>query len=123
MTEQNELTLRTSRPATSEEVSNLLYGTGSLSWEWWGSCDSEERNGVTGYLLEHATEDSPDDGSTPGRTWLSEQQILDAAALALSQGYGSEDATDIVRESIGYFDANAGDVVLQLAVFGKVIFG
>ncbi|QUE25376.1 hypothetical protein SEA_FIZZLES_82 [Microbacterium phage Fizzles] len=125
VTTPQELTFRTSasRPATSEEVSNLLYGTGALSMEWWGGCDSEERDGVTGYLLEHATEDSPDDGSTPGRTWLSEQRILDAAAWAVEQGYSDEDRMDIIGESIGYFDASAGDVVLQYAVFSKVVFG
>lgn len=114
---------RTSRAATTDEVSSLLWGTGALSWEWWGSCDEEERDGVLGYVFEHATEDSPDDGSTPGRTWVSEQQILDAAARAVEEGYGSEDRQDIIGESIGYFDASNGDVVLQYAVLGKVVFG
>lgn len=113
----------TSRTATSQEVSDLLYGTGSLSWEWWGGCDAEERDGILGYLFTHATEDSPDDGSTPGSTWRSEQQILDAAGRAVEMGYGDEDRRDIIGESIGYFDGGHGDVVLQLAVFGKVVFG
>lgn len=121
----SKLTFRvsTSRDATSEEVSSLLYGTGSLSWEWWGGCDAEERDGVAGYLFTHATEDSPDDGSTPGRTWVSEQQILDAAARAIAEGYGDEDRKDIIGESIGYFDGGHGDVVLQFAVLGKAVFG
>lgn len=119
-----KLTFRvsTSRDATSEEVSNLLYGTGSLSWGWWGGCDAEKRNGVAGYLFTHDTEED-NEGAMSGRTWVSEQQILDAAARAVMEGRAGEDQNDIVGEDIGYFDASQGDVVLQYAVFGKAVFG
>lgn len=113
----------TSRAATSEEISSLLYGTGALSWEWWGGCDAEERNGVAGYLFTHPTEDEGDGDVPTGTTWVSEQQILDAAARAVEAGYGSEDRKDIVGESIGFFDASNGDVVLQYAVFGEAVYG
>lgn len=125
VTTPQELTLQvtTSRPATGQEVSDLLYGTGGLRFEWWGGVRAEERDGVAGYLFAHATDDSPDDGSTPGRTWVSEQQILNAAALYLKEYHGGEDADDMRRESIGYADAAAADTILQYAVLGEAIFG
>lgn len=111
-----------SRPATVEEVESLLWGSGSLSWPWWQGCDAELRDGVAGWLFTHDTEDEPE-GTFTGRTWVSHQQILDAVGRFIREGRLTEDSKDILTESIGYFDAEAGDVVLQYAVFGKGVFG
>ncbi|AWN03597.1 hypothetical protein PBI_HYPERION_82 [Microbacterium phage Hyperion] len=122
---RNPVTLRvpTSRPIGDDEIASLIYGTGALTYEWWGGALEEERDGVDGYLFYHATEDSPDDGSTPGRTWVSEQQIADAAGRFLGEGRGGSEARDMLTEDIGFADAEAADIILQYAVLGRAIFG
>ncbi|AWN04704.1 hypothetical protein HOT29_gp086 [Microbacterium phage Squash] len=117
------LRVSTSRPIGDDEVSSLIYGTGALTYEWWGRVIERERDGVDGYLFHHATEDSPDDGSTPGRTWVSEQQIADAAGRFLGEGRGGDSTRDMLTENIGYSDAEAADTILQYAVLGRAIFG
>lgn len=117
------LRVPTNRPVEDDEIASLIYGTGGLSYEWWGGVVEQEREGVDGYLFSHATKDSPDDGSTPGRTWVSEQQIADAAGRFLGEGRGGESARDMLLESIGYADAEAADVILQYAVLGEAVFG
>ncbi|QNJ55581.1 hypothetical protein SEA_PHINKY_90 [Microbacterium phage Phinky] len=121
----NPVTLRvpTSRPIGDDEIASLIFGTGAITYGWWGRVVEEERDGVDGYLFRHATEDSPDDGSTPGRTWVSEQQIADAAGRFLGEGRGGEDAREMLTDSLGYADATAADTILQYAVLGRGIFG
>ncbi|QED11899.1 hypothetical protein SEA_MASHLEY_83 [Microbacterium phage Mashley] len=125
VTTPQEVTLRvpTSRPIGDDEIASLIYGTGALTYEWWGGALEEERDDVDGYLFYHATEDSPDDGSTPGRTWVSEQQIADAAGRFLGEGRGGSDARDMLTEDIGFADAEAADIILQYAVLGRAVFG
>lgn len=125
VTTPQEVMLRvpTSRPIGDDEIASLIFGTGALTYEWWGPVVEEERDDVDGYLFHHATEDSPDDGSTPGRTWVSEQQIADAAGRFLGEGRGGDSARDMLIEDIGYADAEAADIILQYAVLGRAIFG
>ncbi|UVG35437.1 hypothetical protein SEA_ZAGIE_84 [Microbacterium phage Zagie] len=117
------LRVSTSRPIGDDEIASLIYGTGALTYEWWGRVIERERDGVDGYLFHHATEDSPDDGSTPGRTWVSEQHIADAAGRFLGEGRGGDSTRDMLTENIGYSDAEAADTILQYAVLGKAVFG
>ena len=112
------LTLTTTREATVDELEDLIYGTGALTWSWWGGA----RHTPAGYEFHHDA-DGDVDGACTGRTWRSHRQILRAAGRFLSEGRGGEDASEAISESLGYLDAADADVVLQYAVFGEVVFG
>ena len=113
-----QLTLSTTRPATAQEVEDLVFGTGALTWPWWNGAHQTE-HGFRFYY------DDPDkgEGTFTGNKWVSNQQILNAAAAYLADGRGGEDAREALSDSIGYLDAEAADCVLQRAVLGKEIYG
>lgn len=126
MTEQTtpplSLTLTTSRPGTAQEIDDLINGTGAMSWSWWGNWKMKTVDGVDGWEFTHDGVDS-DEGALDVKTWVSNQQILDAAGRFLAEGRGGEDAGEMVRDSIGYADAVNADVILQYAVLGEIVFG
>lgn len=117
-----ELTLRTQRTATAEEVDDMINGTGALTWSWWTDATREARNGVDGWLFVHDDEGSGE-GAGDCKTWVSDQQIVDAAARYIAEGRLQEDVADVMTESIGYLDAVGADQVLQYAVHNRGIFG
>ncbi|QUE25629.1 hypothetical protein SEA_SADLAD_83 [Microbacterium phage SadLad] len=116
-----ELTLTTSRPATAKEVEDLITGTGAMVYNWWSDWRPKTRNRVDGWLFNHDGPDS-EEGAGDVETWVSNQQILDAAGRFLAEGRGG-DASDMLKESIGYADASDADVILQYAVLGEAVFG
>lgn len=113
-----ELTLKTRRPATAEEVENLVWGTGALAHSWWYGAKKTPK----GFRFFY-DDPSDEEGTFKGNAWRSNQQILDAAARFLAEGRGGEDAKDMIAESIGYADAEAADVILQYAVLGELVYG
>ena len=115
------LTLNITREVEPKEVEDIVTGTGALTWSWWGEVRAEQRDDVSGYKFQHDRDVDPE-GTMRGLTWVSEQQIVDAAGEFLRK-YEGEDAKDARDESLGYLDAVAADSVLQIAVFGKVVYG
>lgn len=112
------LTLKTERVATAQEVEDLVFGTGGLSWPWWYGA----KQTTQGYRFFYDRPDH-DEGTFKGNRWVSNQKILDAAARFLAEGRGGEDAREMMSESIGYADAAAADVILQYAVLGEIVYG
>lgn len=116
-----ELNITTTREVTSEEVSNVVHGCGALGYGWWKSVQSEERDGVTGYVFEI---DDPDVEDATLTKWVSEQEIVTAASKYLeSVRPWSNDERDAATDDLGFFDANGADSVLQIAVLGEVAYG
>ncbi|AYB70196.1 hypothetical protein SEA_ONEIAGILLIAN_86 [Microbacterium phage OneinaGillian] len=113
-----ELKLKTERKATTEEVDDLVFGTGALSLPWWHSAHRTPQ----GYRFRF---DHPDheEGTFKGNRWVSNQQILNAAGRFLAEGRGGDDAREMMSDSIGYADAVAADVILQYAVLGEIVYG
>lgn len=113
-----ELTLKTQREATAQEVEDLVWGAGALSLPWWHGAHKTPQ----GFRFFY---DRPEDdeGTFKGNRWVSNQAILDAASRFIAEGRGGEDVTDAIAESIGYFDAEAADVILQYAVLGELVYG
>ena len=106
------------RTITTEEINDLVFGTGSLSWEWWRDADVHENGSVT------LTAENPEEGPETITKTITKSAIKKAAEKALTDGQVStEDAEEVKTESLGYLDANAGDIVLQLAFFGEIIYG
>lgn len=117
-----DLILKTERAASAEEVEDLITGTGALSYDWWTGAERVEQDGVAGWEFTHDDGDS-DEGAGDVLTWVSDQQILDAAGRFLAEGRLQYNVTDVMIDSIGYLDAPDADLVLQYAVFGRGIFG
>jgi hypothetical protein len=143
------LKLSIEREVEPDEVMSLVFGTGALSWEWWHSASArrpvlnEAQTEVIDYTviaepLEDIIDekdrvfivvDDPDEPEGSGKTIkknLSLAAIVNAAGRAL-RGDGAhideESSRDMARENLGYADAVAGDAVLQLAVFGEIVYG
>ncbi|AYD87321.1 hypothetical protein SEA_VALENTINIPUFF_18 [Microbacterium phage ValentiniPuff] len=126
MTEQNPplaLTLTTSRPADAQEIDDLINGTGAMMWSWWSGWAKKTVDGVDGWEFAHDNADTEIEGAGDVTTWVSNQQIFDAAGRFIAEGRLQYDVKDVMTESIGYLDASDADVVLQYAVLGEAIFG
>lgn len=132
------LTLTVPRQVKPAEPVNLVFGTGALSFgSWWHRADLIRDGKVVREILDHEVEptdvirirhDSADgpEGDAAGLTDLTLQAIVDAAGRALA-GDGvrldDESAREMAAEDLGLGDAIAADIVLQLAVYGELIFG
>lgn len=145
------LKLTIEREVQPREIVSLVFGTGALTWEWWhgGSLRrpiiKEQPDGssrvVDHEIIERPWDDgveiqetdrlflSVDDPKEPGRVQkrnLSMAHIVHAAGRAI-RGDGAhideESARDMAREDLGYADAIAADVVLQLACFEEIVYG
>ncbi len=133
------LTMTITREVEPKEISYMVFGTGALSYPWWGrvdwvnviddeefpvddhsELDTAEPNDVL--IITHDTEDD-DEGTFKGKTRLTFQQVVEAAAKAIRLGYVYD--TDAIKEDLGMCDSEQADAVLQLAVFGgeKPVFG
>lgn len=117
-----DLILKTQRAATAKEVEDLITGTGVLSYGWWTGAERIEQDGVAGWEFTHDDGDS-NEGAGDVLTWVSDQQILDAAGRFLAEDALQYNVMDVMIDSIGYLDAADADTVLQYAVLGEVIFG
>jgi hypothetical protein len=146
------LKLTIEREVQPSEVASLVFGTGALTWGWWGHVSlrrptyeepPEGGKRIADYeiitdplevpLFEDdrffITVDDPQEAEGSGkvlRKTLSMASIVHAAGRAI-RGDGAhiddESSRDMAREDLGYADAIAGDAVLQLAVFGSVVYG
>lgn len=110
------LTLTTTREVTPEEVDDLIDLVDFSRSPWFKSIDTVI--GGTSYLIEHDTREK--DGITD-TTQIDSQQLLDAITKAQSQlcCFGVYDELF----ELGNLCANDADIILQTAVFGRIIFG
>lgn len=134
------LRLNITREVEPKEIPYLVFGTGALSYPWWGRVtwlsviDGEEfpvdTNDVDWDTAEPTdvlivTHDGPDsdEGAMDQQTRLTFHDIVAAVALAVEHGYAYE--KDAISEDLGLLDAEQADTVLQLAVFGgtSAVFG
>lgn len=139
MTEESEgLTLSITRDVEPKEISYLAFGTGALSYPWWkrvdwisvvdgeefpvdpvhGDLDTAEQDD---YLVIFYDNPEDDEGTFRGKKKVTFREIVAAAGIAIRKGYVRE--PDAIKEDLGMCDAEEADAVLQLAVFGRVIYG
>lgn len=109
------------REVKPEEIESMIHGTGMLTWSWWRRAPEKQvRNGVTGWLMRY---NCPDD-TGKNAMWIPEQGLVDAAAKYLAtRAPLDSDERDARDESLGYFDAVGADSVVQIAIFGEVVYG
>lgn len=129
--EPNDAPLRMeiTRDVQVSEVEDLIGGTGMLSYPWWIEVDDvhDIQGRLIGYTITHWQ--NGDEGQRPPvSTTLTLQQIVTAASRILAglvkdAHIDSESAHDMARSELGYADAAAADTVIQVAVYGKVIYG
>jgi len=108
----SSLTLTTTREVSPEEVDDLIELIDFSRSPWFKSIEQ----GRNWFLVEH------DPRERDGITDTSEvyrQQILDAATAAQPQLCCS--LTE--GEGLGFLCANDADIILQTAIFGRIIFG
>jgi hypothetical protein len=131
------ITLKIEREVEPKEIAYLVFGTGALGYPWWGTVDwGHEEDGEDfpieqGGDLDTAEEDDyiilqhdardDDEGDMTGKIRLTFRQIATAAAAAIRKGYVREH--DAIHEDLGLCDAEEADTVLQMAVFGELVYG
>lgn len=115
------LSLPFTREVEEQEIEDMIFGTGMLTWSWWRRDPEKQiRDGQTGYLMRF---ECPDE-SGKNATFIPLQRIVDAAAKYLSTRSPLDgDETSARDEGLGYFDAVGADSVMQIAVFGEAIYG
>lgn len=130
------LLLKIEREVKPTEVLSLIWGTGALTWEWWGGAaqyrgeervdfhpDLTDAEADDHFVIEHSDPNEAE-GTPMITSKVTMQEIVDAVGKALAGNFiGQESLKDITNEDIGYADASEADVVLQLAVFKEVVFG
>jgi len=131
------MTMKIQREVEAKEIAYLVFGTGALGYPWWGGVewgheeDGEDFPIEQGGDLDIAEEDdyiilkhdARDDaeGDMTGKTRLTFAAITAAAAQAIRKGYVAE--RDAIYEDLGLCDAAEADAVLQMAVFGELVYG
>ena len=140
--QREQLTLNVSREVEPKEITYMVFGTGALSWSWWGKVarhvlvsegedgDDDEYGEVDDYGDLDVAEPTDRlsiiswDGETEsGRktTTVTFKQIAAAVNDAVAREL-VDPASDGVKEDLGLFDAIEADIVLQVAVFGEVVY-
>jgi len=116
------LEVKITREVQIEEVNDLIWGTGALSWSWWG--DVSQEGSI--YVFTHDGPNSKE-GAHDQRTTVSAAGIVGAASLWLSEramaGGLNGDIRDAITDNLGYLDAADADSILQRAVLKDVVFG
>jgi hypothetical protein len=126
------LTMTIEREVKPEEIVNLVWGTGALSYSWWRGASLQRYSETRRRWLpvtnaDEAQEgdafvftvDDPEEDEGSGRTKKirrTMRQIIQAAAeeIKAKRVYDS----DAIGEDLGYCDAPQADCVLQRACFG-----
>lgn len=131
------ITMKIEREVEPKEISYLVFGTGALSYPWWGDVtwghteddedfiidglgNLEEAEEDDFLIIQHDARDDAE-GDMTGKTRITFQEIAAAAAAAIGKSYVRE--PDAIKEDLGLCDAEEADAVLQMAVFGEVIYG
>lgn len=133
----DELKVITARTVEPKEVTYLVFGTGGLSYPWWGSVTWEALVGEDewGEITDYADLDIAEptdrltivswDGDIEGgskTTVLTFAEIVAAVTTGVARGLLDGDHEGVL-EDLGLFDAPGADLVLQLAVFGDPVYG
>ena len=121
------LHLTISRPVDPQEVENLIFGTGMLTYSWWLNVgDVREDGALIGFSIHHWDRVDGSDAHTV-TTVLLFQQIVDAVALVMAgeakHAHITDEAMRSMTEDLGLADAEAADTVLQVAVYGEAVYG
>jgi hypothetical protein len=141
------LKLSITREVDPKEVAYMIFGTGMFSWgDWWrgGRMYRYAEDGKSIEMVDHPLDDDtvyadtdfyvlrvddPDEPEGSGKAikvQLTAGQIVEAAGKALAGDIvrlDEESARDMRTDDLGLADAIAADAVMQVAVFGKLVYG
>ncbi len=120
-------TLNINREVTNEEIINLIDGTGVLSWEWWRYVDINENTQTVTFTAY----DGITDGEVLKDFEVTFEEIIEAVSIA-TQYVSPYDSNAVphslipdeaIFEDLGLCDAGEADCILQLAVYGELMYG
>lgn len=126
---------KTITPATQYDTHLHIFGSGATSYPWYGLVVDDSPGD---YLADPATydgwivtiADTPDDDQGGGVATLDHAQILRAIKRAafgtrakVSDACTREARNFLFRRDDTDFDSDAADQIIQVAMFGKVIYG
>lgn len=130
------IVMKIEREVTPQEIFDLVWGTGALTWEWWRGA-VPLRNGCI--LKDWPTEsdplqpgdeiqfriDDPDAAEGSGSTRTVTLSLADVVATVGKAQQYIDPYTwkNMTSESIGYADAADADIILQIAVLGEITYG
>lgn len=114
------------RAVAWDELHSLIYGTGALTLPWWQDVtyttrdDSPEGNWQSVIFV---TTD-PDSGRVETRP-IAPARILEALQTRYAGRFDElhADVREAITDDLGLLDAFEADAVLQIAVFGSVVYG
>lgn len=128
------LSMTVTREVKPNEIVNLVWGTGALSYPWWRGASLRRPVGKEMVLFAPApaqpgdaillTVDDPSHPEGSGRVRTKAvplQKFADAASMAAVKGYIQ--GRDAINEDLGLCDATEADCVMQLAMFGNLVYG
>jgi len=103
------------------QLSDLVFSTGALRWEWWDRT-MEHDGGVRIWVAEEYRWDIPG-GSETGRVDLTWHALAEALTMAIGdEQLNPTEIHTVVTDTCAALDAIGADKVLQVAVFGAVVF-
>ena len=120
MADASSMSLTMTRTVTSDEVVDLVEGTGALSMLWWVTIDRRTIGETLGYYVQHWHADADGDDGRYVTSVVSDAEIVAAASRYLAL---TPDTSLDLSDSLGDADAAHADNILQIAVYGGVIFG
>ena len=118
------LKLTIEREVNPKEIVDLIDGTGALSYPWWVNVRFLDTGDAAADTRIEFTVDHPNEPEGSGITLKVTKtiaEIVDAAAEAIKLGHVAD--KDAIREDLGYCDSEEADCVLQIAVFGTIVYG
>ena len=116
-----QTTIPVSLVHTEAQLSDLVFGTGATHWRWWERA-MEYGGGVHIWVAEDCRSDMTRESSI-GHLDLTWGELANAIRDAWTDGHltAAEKAV-ILEDGVDALDAVGADTVLQVAVFGKVVF-
>lgn len=110
-----------------DELHCLIFGTGALSFPWWHDVTITTRDGAPEGDWESVTFVADDPDTNEPETYrIPPSRIL----WAFGRRYEGRNASELhpeileaITSDIGLLDALEADAVLQLAVFGEIVYG
>ncbi|MGW4446432.1 hypothetical protein [Streptomyces sp. NPDC004682] len=123
------------KSATQQDTEGWIFGSGCLSYSWWGKCekvgwdyDPETLEAPDGWKWSIECDD-PEGFTGPIVKEITHADLMRAARKLASKGFTLRD--DVRQEARNLifnaddadFDADMADVLLQTAVLGEVVYG
>ena len=126
MTETQTFPVRLDVEFSDDDIDLHIMGSGCFMWGWWYSVDTAPVS--PGFLIKVMDPNHDDEVLSKVITYRSIRRVLSnicADAYPNAEFYSSAKRTIMegIRTGDWDFDSDAADQIMQIAMFGKVVFG